>query len=412
MANVSYLVQAGDTFESIAIKLNGEPGASAEIAQANPGSFDPPTPGTVLIVPIQTDAPARATGRPALGDVELQIAGSTVEAVESISFTLHIDAVSTVEVTLPLAGSAPYREAIKPFEYSPLDVFVEGDLVLRGTMVDVAPSVDVQRGSLVQLRGYSRPGVLSDCTMPVSAFPLQLNGSNIADIASTMARPFNIKVERPADVGGPFRRVRIDPTQKVLAFLAKLAKQRKIMLRSGPSGALVLAGPPAQTPPVARLRQGESPVLAVTAQFNPQSYYSHVSATRSKGRRRSGLGSVTTVPNSQAQRRGVLRPLTVSLSDVAKGELPAAAEAAAGRMLANSAQYTVTVATWRDPDGALWEPGTMVELEAPDAFVRRPYRFHVHSVRFSRTVESDVAEMRLVLPGAFDGVAPDVLPWD
>ena len=80
--------------------------------------------------------------------------------------------------------------------------------------------------------------------------------------------------------------------------------------------------------------------------------------------------------------------------------------------LESCGRYTVTVSTWRDAIGALWQPGTTIELEAPSVFVPNPYLFQIQSVTLNRTVaDGDTATIVLMLPGAFGGTPPDVLPW-
>ena len=160
--------------------------------------------------------------------------------------------------------------------------------------------------------------------------------------------------------------------------------------------------------PVARLQQGAAPVLSVTPFFSPQEYYSHITGI---GPVIVGLaGSQFTVKNPLLL--GVTRPLTFEAPDTLDADVKSAVEAKIGRMFGNVVSYSVRVATWRDPNGKLWEPNTSIELLAPGAMIYKAYEFIIRSIEFGRDRETETATLNLVIPGAFSGKIPEALPWD
>jgi prophage tail gpP-like protein len=404
MPNKTHRVASGDTFEGLSNRYFGEPSQSGRIRQANPGATDVLVPGTTLIIPANADDPA---GTEQDGLI-MRIGGVSFRHVTKIAITRRIDAVDTVEISAPQAETDPFKELITPLSFRPLDVSDGGDMLFRGTLVPVAPQLKPDK-SIVKLGGYSLPGVLSDCMMPASSYPIQFRNMGLEAIARQLADPFSVGVSVEGDLGGPFKRVKLKRTDTVMSFLAALAKQRQVLIRSNSNGDLVLAAPPAVTAPVATLKQGDPPILSIEPQFSPQSYYSHITGVRST--RRGLVGSQHTVLNPLAQEQGIFRPLTISMRDTSAGELPKAVEAAAGRMLAGAVTYTVEVATWRDPNGAHWVPGSTLQLEAPSVFVRKPYDFQIRSVKLKRNSEANTATLLLMLPGAFGGEPPSMLPW-
>jgi len=44
--------------------------------------------------------------------------------------------------------------------------------------------------------------------------------------------------------------------------------------------------------------------------------------------------------------------------------------------------------------------------------IYQPYTFVLRSVEFTRNENSQTATLELVIPGAFSGKIPGVLPWD
>ena len=200
----------------------------------------------------------------------------------------------------------------------------------------------------------------------------------------------------------------MEPEKKVLTFLTELAKQRNLIISSTPEGALIFWQSVEAGSPVARLQQGNSPLMSVTPFFSPQEYYSHITGIEPVI---AGLaGSQFTVKNPRLQ--GVIRPVTFDAPDTLDADIKGAVEAKAGRMFGSMASYSARVSTWRDPQGDLWEPNTTVTLLAPDAMIYSEYEFVVRSIEFDREGAAQTATLNLVIPGSFSGEIPEALPWD
>lgn len=404
-------VQRGDTFDSIARRVYGTESEAGRIRRANPGVSEPLVPGTTVVTPSAPSAPKdRPQRAPARTDDEVAVLidGARFRFWDSVRITRSIDAMDTVEFGAPFDPDSPgMRETFRPFSYKPLGVTVGGGPLFTGTMVGIDPVLS-RDNTTIAASGYSLPGVLNDCTPPPSSFPLEFNGQDLRGIAATVAGDFGLSVEFPDGPGPVFERVACDPGKKGLAFLIELAQQRNLIVRSSSTGALVFFRPGQAGPPVARLRQGASPVLSVTPQFNPQQYHSHVTGiepvTVGTG------GGQYTVRNPRL--RDVIRPITFTAQDTEGGDVTAAVEAKAGRMFGSMASYSVQVSTWRDSNGDLWAPDTTVALEAPDAMVYSEYSFTVRSVAFDQDSDQQTATLDLVIPGSFSGQQPEALPWE
>ena len=400
-----HTVAAGDTFESLSTRYYGEPSQSGRIRSQNPGVAGVLVPGTTVTI---LGANETTTAGVEPEGLTMKIAGVNFKHWTKTVITRAMDEVSTVAIETPYADTPEFRELIRPLSFADLDVSVDGVRLFRGTMVNVNPRVTPE-GSLVNISGYSLPGVLGDCMLPASAYPLQFRKMGIADIADKIASPLGITVVREGNMGGPFRRVKLKRDRLAMSFLTKLAQDRGLLIRSNPSGELVIAEPPPLSAPVASLNEDDTPLMRVDARFSPQRYFSHVTGVRNSGRKR--RGTQQTIQNARAIEAGIVRPFTITLRNISKGELPAAAKAAAGRMLAGSVAYIASVPTWEDSSGNIWEPGTTIEITAPRAFIPTAYQFQIRKVRLERTIDGTTAQLALVLPGAFGGEPPDVLPW-
>lgn len=407
----NYTVITGDTFDIISRKVYGTETDAGLIQGSNPGASEPLAPGTTLSIPARPDAPTIAEGSaPSQRDneVSLSINGERFRFWEGVRIKRSLDSFDSIQFGAPFeVENAAFRSTFRPFSYQGIVVTVGGEPLFTGTMVGVNPSMEADK-RIVSVTGYSLPGVLNDCNSPSSDFPLEFNGQKIGGIARVICAPFGLSVEVTANEGPVFERVASGPAKKAYAFLATLAKQRNSVISSTPAGKLLMQQSVTPGRPVARLVQGSAPLTGVAPEFRPQEYYSHVTGIQPA---LVGVGGGKyTVKNSRLE--GVIRPFNFSADDTLTADIKEATEAKAGRMFANAVSYSVSLSTWRDHAGNLWAPNTTITLNAPGAMVYSDYEFIVRSVEFIQESSAESAVLTLVLPGAFDGKIPEVLPWD
>jgi prophage tail gpP-like protein/phage tail protein X len=405
-----YRVVKGDTFELISRKQYGSEQYAANVAQANPGANEPLQPGTSLIIPAN---PASNENKPQQAEsatpdeVALLIGGKRFRFWTSIRLTRSLDNMDTLDIAAPFEPQLEsFKETFRPFSFKAVEVTVGGEPLFKGTMISVIPNLGVSK--TIQVSAYSTPGVLNDCTAPASAYPLEYNSQSLKAITEAIIKPFGLTAVFTESPGGALTRVAMSPGQKILDFLADLAKQKNLVIASTERGELLFHKSLVTGIPVAKLQQGESPVLSVSPSFNPQEYYSHITGIEPVI---VGLsGGVYTVKNGKLT--DLLRPFTFQAQDSESGTLKEAVEAKAGRMFGNMVSYKVGVNTWRDPAGNLWKPNTLISLQSDNAMIYNPYTFVIRSVEFSRDENSQTATLDLVIPGSFSGAIPERLPWD
>lgn len=411
--STTFSVKPGDTFEKIARRAYGTEAEAYRIQEANPGVVEPLQGGAVLTVPALPNAPARRpqegrTGSP--DEVAVLIDGKRFRYWTSVAVSRSVDGFSTITLAAPYDADDPaFREAMRPFTYKPIQVLLGGVKVFSGTLVSPNPVV-AEKERTIQASGYSRAGVLADCTAPESMYPLEFYDDDLKTIADRVTEPFGLRTTFLKTAGDRFGDgVNLNPEKKLWPFLVRLAKQRNLIIRDDDDGNLVFWVPPiAPAQPDAVLAQGHSPVISIAPELDPQQYYSHITGREPVFL---GLGGETyTEKNDRLE--GVLRPFTFEASDTSGATLQEATEAFAGRMFVNAAKYQVEVATWRRPDGEVWAAGDFVQLHAPDAMVYEPYLFLIREVTLARNEFATTASLQLIIPGSFRGEVPEKLPWD
>lgn len=409
----NYVVKPGDTFERIARQAYGDDLKAYLIRDSNPGASEDLVVGETLVIPSDPAATSAATNAfsgAAVNEVALQIDGVRFRHWDSVTITRALDTVSVVEFTAPFdPNDATTRATFKPFKFQDVIIDVGGERLFNGTMMTPTPTVTSTARTL-SVSCYGRPGVLGDCTAPASAFPKTAwDNANLLTIAKEAAAFLGIAVQFDADPGANFPREVLKPGEKVLDFLSSLAAQRNLVIGDTPDGKLLFPLVIESGSPRADFTEGEAgPMTEVSPQFSPQEYYSHVTGIAPLIL---GLaGTQFTVKNAKLAE--ALRPVTFDSKDMIDSDVAASVNSKAGRMFASAISYDLTLSTWRDPSGRLWEPNTLVTLLAPGAFVYSRSTFLIRSVTLSKTGTSEQATMSLILPGTLAGKIPERLPWE
>ncbi len=414
-----YTTKDGDTLELVSIYNYGLAGYEGLISSANPALQSPLIAGLNLNIP---DKPgALSVGADSISNVDddqvsIAIDNKIFSFWDEVTITRTIDSVDHFDFGSPFEPSShPLREAFRPFMYRGLKIFVGKNRLFTGTLVDSNPNL--AETSTISASGYSLPGVLNDCNAPISAFPLEFNSMNLKQIAEAMCKPFGIAVKFLSNPGAIFNEVIMNDYQqvapkeddKILPYLASLAQQRKQIIASDEMGNLVFRESAKTGNPVAKIQQGESPVLSVTPNLNPQEYYSHVT----------GIDPVDLGDNGEAYSAkntkmpaGVLRPYTFSANHCGDVSLMDAVKYKLGLMFANAISYDLAVDTWKDQNGKLWIPNTTLLLKAPRAMIYNYYEFLIKEVVLTKSITGKTAKLTLVMPGAYSGEIPKGLPWD
>lgn len=412
MSHITYNAQAGDTFSVISKKVRGHTEFAGMIRSANPGVFEPIPEGTEILVP--DGDPVTMTGYSAIPDaLTLSISGTRFRFWDSVTIKKSIDAVDTLELNAPFDPDSPeFRSHFKPFSYNPITAAVGVTRIFTGTLITVKP-VSSPDGLAVAAGAYSLPGVLVDCCAPASVYAeggsLEFENADLRRIAEALLAPFNLRAVFVAPPGKPFEQVSVKPTDNIMPFLAKLAKQRNLVITSDAAGQVVFWQSNPGGNPVARLLSGAAgPLISVTPTFKTQDYYSHITGIEPTS---IGLdGGQHTEKNSRLP--GVLRPFTFEAKDAAGEDLSLATRAKMGRMFGDAVSYDIELTTWRDVRGQLWEPNTTLILQAPGAMIYQPYEFLIRDVTLTRNSGSATASLSLVIPAAYRGEVPERMPWE
>ena len=420
-------VQSGDTLGSIAIKYLGSSAQWGKISGANPqlanrrkAADGSPIiyPGDTLVIPEdQTESrPSNAaTVKPiALSDgeqdVSIIIDGKKFTGFTSYSINLSYDSFDTFSFSAPYDPNLTgLSEIIVPFSYRPCEVFYNDVLMFKGRLLTPNPEL-TDTSSEITLQGYPLCGVLNDCMVPPTKYPLQCNGINMKGIAEAACNPYGIPVIFDGDIGDNFSEVSIEPTDKILDFLSRLAKQRNLLFTNNEKGQLVFFNPKAESTFVTFV-EGRKPLTAIKPQFNAQNFFSHITGF---GKTDAEYPSLSyTFENKYLINKGIIRHHSLTIDDAeTSSDIENATRAHAGRMFADCISFELSCEHHTNENNEVFTKGMTVGVSAPSAMISGETKFVARNVKLSRTVEGKTATLTLVLPGAYSGEIPEVFPWE
>lgn len=415
----SHTVVKGDTPYKLAIKYYGSGRKYPIIIDANPHIRGQNIyPGEILIIPDEIEEitnPTKVREPPetiqnVLEDsISILIDNNLFSFFTNYSITFRIDTFDTFSFSAPFDDLIQiYRDIFRPFSYKPVSIYYGKDLIFTGILLAPESSASPDRKE-ISITGYSKPAILNDCMMPVTAFPLEFNNQNLNQITSVLCRYYGIKYSFIAPVGNSFEKVSLEIDKNIFSFLSDLAKQRGLLITNDEPGKLIF-WQSAEGNPVASFKQGELPFISCKPTFNYQSFFSHItgvtSTTESKDSEK------YTYENKYLTKQGILRNYNYVAEDIKDNEIKNAVLSKVGRMFGESASYELTVQGHRDREGNLYKKNTLITLLSPGAMIYTESKLLIKSLTMSRGNDGDTTTFSLVLPGAYTGEIPEVFPWE
>lgn len=359
--------------------------------------------------------------------IELVIAGKKFANWYDLEVTLSLDRFDSIQFSAPFEPARnEFRDTFRPFSYQPVQVLLNGEPLFTGTMIGVEPDVNRDARS-VAVTCYATPGVLCDCTAPTNvgyagrrqkgAMKTQFEKASLQVIAQWLCDPFDLDCEFRGDPGPTFDRVAIKIEEKIHSFLVPIAKQRGFVITNTETAKVLFWKALERGVPVVQFVEGVPPLTRVKANFSPQEYYSQITGYSPPKRGKEGGVNVALNPwLGKGLAAGApineYRPMSCKFDDTERAFGPEATKAKLGRMFGAMVSWDIEdLPTWRDPQGKLWDPNTILTLNAPGAMVYKATEMLVREVKLRQGSDRLSASLNVVLSGSFSGTIPSTLPW-
>lgn len=292
-----------------------------------------------------------------------------------------------------------HKEIFKPLSFNTIEMFSDNDVLLfTGTSVNT--SLKSQRDRELQvLNGYSKCGIIEDCTIPLSSYPLEKNKVSLKNICEIILKDFSIgfnidqSVLKEMDL--IYSKTVATPTETVKSFLSKLAAQRNIIISHDSKGDLLFYRPNTSGIPKTLITDKNS--LNMSLNVRGQAMHSKINVLRQPSKDNVSLSPVDTANNNLIS---INRPVTKILTSGTETDTKKAADNILCKELKN---IVVNVNFDRIVDLQI---GDIVEVINEEIYLYKNTKLIVSNVSISQDEKSENMSITLLLPESFTGEQP------
>lgn len=211
----------------------------------------------------------------------------------SYSITLTYNAIAS-----KFSLSAVSRIPDELFDFPDCEIIDENHgLLLTGTIL--APSlVSNKNFQPITLGGYSKSGILEDCTIPSGAYPLQFDNLSLKEITESVLKHYDVSYSHSDslenEINLPFEKIKSEVTGSVKQFLTGLAKSRGIITSNTSDGGIFYARPTGvELDPVDSVKVGYYGIKEMTLNFSAQGMHSDIYVVRQASENNTDAGEAT-----------------------------------------------------------------------------------------------------------------------
>lgn len=239
--------------------------------------------------------------------------------------------------------------------------------------------------------GYSLPGILEDCTIPVESYPLQFDNLSLLEITDKLLAPFDLGYSIIGDViddlNKKYKKESADPETTIKQFINDLASQRNIYLSNDESGQIIFTRYNEKTfLPTLYLEEGKPGLKRVYININTQALHSQITVVRQATKENEDAAEYT-IQNPYMES---FRPITRTLNSEENFDIDKAARNILSSELSNI-RFNISTTKYA-------KPGTTLMLKAPSLNINRSTEIFIEqTVIKGTTSDTDIYEMECVL---------------
>lgn len=349
---------------------------------------------------------------------------STLDAVAS---AFHISAFFDIE-------NPEHQKIFRPLSYNKIEIFDDEEkLLLTGIILNhdfTAAAIT----DLVQLSGYSSPGVIEDCNIPYSFYPLESLKMNLGEIARKLIRPFglNLVIDKDVqkDVSLVYSKSVCKPEDSIKEYLSKLCAQRNIVVSHDEQGNLRLFRPSITA--LSKITFSEQNTTSMTLSVNGQNMHNQLTILRQPRMKKKPIlkskkvdippvyddnGYEVEPPKSVTKtikkrpkpqffdtlKNPMIKSFRPAVRKMTEGE-DVSTESAVRNYMADELRnitFAVEIDRWEN-----LRIGDIVEIESPRLFLKKKVRTIIESISRERNSEEKKMILNTVLPESFTGTEP------
>lgn len=296
--------------------------------------------------------------------------------------------------------------------YHEVQVEHNGELLLTGYMT----SQRFKMTSLKQLSsfgGYSLPGVLDDCEIPTSLYPLQSDNLTLKEIAQKLIKPFGLQMEIDPAVedrmNKKFDTSNASESQTIKSYLTELATQKKIIISHNEKGHLLFTESKTKKQSLidfdGRLGVANGgtmiPAISMELDFDGQGMHSHITLQKQASQDGGNAGEQT-IRNPYVP--VVFRPTVKSQSSGDDNDTGLAARQALSREL-KGLKLTIELDRW-EINGKIIKPNNIITVVNPECYIWNKTEWFIESINYTGNEKQNICTLNCVLPEVYSEEIP------
>ncbi|MDD5013671.1 MAG: hypothetical protein PHW73_01035 [Atribacterota bacterium] len=341
-----------------------------------------------------------------MSELSIKISGQKFDNWNNFKLSLAYNSVASTFSFDGLVLTKEQKQLFKPLSYHACQVHFENELLLTGTIISTSTSIDNNK-NLGGISGYAKPGVLEDCPVPISLYPLQSDGMTLREISEKLLKPFEISIvvdsQVSAEMDKKYEKSTADPSSSVKDYLCELAKQRNIVITHTASGSLLFTRAQSDKQSIATYIEGK-PSTRISLSTNGQGLHSEITVQK-QATIGTDVAGEETIKNNLIS---IFRPTVTNQTSGDNNDTSNSAKMVRASELKN---ITLTIETdrWKWYDGKklyMIKPNEIIEVESPSNFINKRTRFFVESVDLTGNQEGVNAVINCVMPETYSGEEP------
>lgn len=413
----TYTVKKDDSLSLIAEKAYGDSQQWPLIYSANQKrlkSNDPNLvyPGEVLLIPerpeVRDALDSIQKKSNVVDDLQIEVGGRRLTVIAAKIIRTMDTAADAWSATIAWEPGKDQEidRVTAPFSYEKSKAYILGEEQVTGPIMEVKPVINAD-GSQKMLVGYSATINIVDSDLKPDDY--EDNNISLKERAEKLLKPYGLRVYTDQFSGEKanekFDRVSAEDNVKIFQHLAKLAKQKQVLISSTPKGNLLLTRANVNAVPVGTIEEAKGIGLEYSAKFDGRKRFSVWKVdcqTPFKKNKKNGISKDNAVP--------FMRFRNITVDNDTEGGIEETADWIRSKEFIEALSIPFPYPSFRSPNGEIWKENTTVIVKSPTIGVPNGFKFLITKVEFKRDNDGDGVVLSLVPPQVYTGEVIDE-PW-
>lgn len=196
-------------------------------------------------------------------DLEIKINGQKLKFFDNFSFSRSIDSIAST------CSFSTFLD-LQNYEFSEVEVKRNKALIFTGVVIGKDEPDNVQPEPFIY-RCYSKTGILEDCSLPKSAYPIQTINKSLKEVVKSICNNFGIKVKidssASSNASKTYKLQDQEPDKKAKDIINSLCTQADLVLSHNAKGELII------TKKVLGNQAKDSPYVGSNKTYNYRNFY-------------------------------------------------------------------------------------------------------------------------------------------